>query len=174
LRHRFPPREDLRLVFGGCAFVIHVWAILNLLDALPAWVLRLTAYELAGVIAYPLFFALLESLFVWGVLILAAVLLPQRWLRQRFVSRGMALLLVTAAWSIAIHFKYESLIQNLGYLPVWLGAYLASTVAIVFLAGHYQKVENILRAILQRIEVLSFLYIFIDILGLFVIISRSL
>jgi len=108
------------------------------------------------------------------VLILAAIILPQSWLRGRFISRGMALLLVTAGWSIAIHFIYESLIHHLGLLPLWLVAYLASTGMIVFLAGRYPRVQAILKAVLQRVEVVTYLYIFIDVLGLFVIIARNI
>ena len=173
-RQRFPAWEDLRLAFAGCVFVIHVWAILNLLDALPAFLLRLTPYEVAGVISYPLVFALLESLLVWSLVVLAAIVFPRRWLRGRFLTRGMALVLFTALFSIAIHFNYEDLVKNLQYLPLWASIYLILTLICVYWVGRSQHVDAILRAALQRIEVLSYLYIFMDVFGLFIVISRNI
>ncbi len=173
-RDRLPSSQDLRLVFGGCAFVIHIWAIINLLDELPAWVMRLTAYELMGAISYPLVFALLESLFVWAALIVLSMLLPKNWMRNHFLARGITLMLVTALWSIFIHFNYESLIKNMRDLPLWLGAILVSTLVLVYLAGRYRRIDTVLRWILERIEVLAYMYIFVDIVGLFIIVSRNL
>ena len=62
-------RGDLSLSFVAIAFPVHVWAIINILDFLPAWLLRLSTWELAGVISYPLVDALLESCILWVVLV---------------------------------------------------------------------------------------------------------
>jgi hypothetical protein len=56
------------LAFGAIAFPIHVWAIVNILIVFPAWFIRLSMWELAGVISYPLVTALLESGLLWLVL----------------------------------------------------------------------------------------------------------
>ena len=45
---------DLSLAFGAIAFPIHVWAIINILIIFPAWLLRLSLWELAGAVGYPL------------------------------------------------------------------------------------------------------------------------
>jgi hypothetical protein len=172
--NRFPLRADSRLVFGGCAFIVHVWAILNLLDMLPAWMLRLTAYELAGASSYTLAFALLESLIVWAVLVALAVVLPGRWLRQDFLTQGGLLLLVTTLWAIVTHYSYELLVKNPLLLSVLAVAYLLTLLAFSWLGRRYRWIESTLRAALSRIEVLSFVYIFIDVLGVFVIIVRNL
>ena len=116
LKNRLPPRQDLLLVFSGCAFLIHVWAIINMFYIVPAWVLRMNLAQLSGSMAYMLVFALVESLLVWGLLALLAVLLPKAWLRRNFLAQGMSLALVTAIFSMVVHFNYEFLVTNRGYL----------------------------------------------------------
>ena len=51
------------VVFAISMFVVHVWQIINMLQLVPAWRLRLDAWDLVGVIAYTQAFALLESLY---------------------------------------------------------------------------------------------------------------
>ncbi|MEW5869869.1 MAG: hypothetical protein AB1894_11380 [Chloroflexota bacterium] len=179
LRDRLPASEDLRLVFGWCAFLIHAWALFNLLDVLPSWILRLGIYELAGTIAYPLAFALLESLLVWAIVTLAAVLLPANWLKVNFAVQASLLVLITALWSVVIHINYEAFLQYRKYFVAFASIYLLTLLLPHLLIQRYSKAKRgkkfmaAMRSVLQRIEVLSFLYIFFDILGVLIILIRN-
>jgi hypothetical protein len=174
LKNRLPPRQDLLLVFIGCAFPIHVWALLNLFYIIPAWVLRMNLSQLTGSIDYLLVFALLESVVIWGILVLAALALPQAWLRQKFLAQSTTLVLVTTFWSIVVHLNYEFLVSNRGFLVVVALAYLVSAGVCHILAGRSPRLGMALRNILDRLTVLSFLYIFFDIVGLLVVIARNI
>jgi hypothetical protein len=172
--NRLPPRQDLLLVFSGCAFLIHIWAIINMFYIIPAWVLRMNLAQLSGAIAYILVFALLESLLIWGLLALLAVLLPQSLLRQNFVAQGMMLALLTAIFSIMVHFNYEFLVANRGYLLALTIIYLPCAAVCHFLAGRYRKIDAALRGILDRLTVLTGLYIFFDLVSLMIVIMRNI
>ncbi|MBN2550450.1 MAG: hypothetical protein JXB15_14900 [Anaerolineales bacterium] len=174
LNPRLPVRQDLALVWAGCVFVIHLWSFVNLFEALPAWVLHMNIYELAGVIGYVLVFALLESLVVWGVLVLLAAMLPAGWLRTHFLAQGIGLMLVASLFSALVHYNYAWLIQHINLAPIWLAVFLALAVGVWYLAGRFTGIERMLRAILQRIEILSWIYIVFDLLGLVVIIVRNI
>ncbi|MBE9474304.1 MAG: hypothetical protein IMY85_05390, partial [Chloroflexi bacterium] len=85
---RFPSRVDLWLTLSSIIFVVNVWAIINILRAIPSWILSRTIWEIVGIISYPLAFALLESIvFLLGLVILA-VILPGKLLRDNFVAQG--------------------------------------------------------------------------------------
>jgi hypothetical protein len=63
-------REDILLVFAACVLPVFIWSFYNLLNEVPAFVLRLSVTELIGTSAYVLAFALVESiLFFLGLLI---------------------------------------------------------------------------------------------------------
>jgi len=174
LKDRLPGTEDLRLVFVGTVFLIHVWAIINMFDALPAWILRMRAFDLIGVVSYVLVFALLESLVATGALILLAVILPGKLLREKFLAQGTSLLLVAGLWSIVVHFYYGDMVANRQYLFLWGAGFLVTTWFVYWLAGRIGKIDTILRTVLQRLEFLSFVYLLIDSLAIIVIIIRNI
>lgn len=140
----------------------------------PAWVLRMNLAQLSGSMAYMLVFALVESLLVWGLLALLAVLLPKAWLWRNFLAQGMSLALVTAIFSMVVHFNYEFLVTNRGYLLALAAAYLPCAALSLFIAGRYPKIAVALRTILDRLTVLTGLYIFFDLVSLVVIIIRNI
>ena len=174
LRRRFASREYLISAFAVCVFVIHVWAIYNLLREVPAWVLRLSFTELIGVIAYTQVFALLESILIFLLLIGLGALLPAGWYRNRFGSLSAAIVLVTSAWFIAAQYN-DNLLSGSGLkgLAIWAATYLIA-LGIAFGGVHYfKKVDAVLNGFAQRVLVLSVLYLVVDIFSIFVVIFRN-
>lgn len=174
VKNRLPSRQDLTLTFSGVAFLIHVWAIINMFYIVPAWVLRMNIGQLSGSIAYILAFALFESLLVWGLLVMLAVILPGAWLRENFLAQATSLVLLTAIFSIVVHFNYAFLVTNRIYLLALAITYLPCAATISFLVRRYRKIETALRGILDRLTVLTALYIFFDFVSLVVIAIRNI
>ena len=174
LRDRLPPRQDVLLVLGGCAFIVYLWAIFNLLYTLPTWLRRLTTSELLGVISYVLAFALFESLLVWGGLVVTAFVLPGRWLRAHFVPQAMSVVLVTAVWSIAAYLNYGAIATNLWLMSGWMGSYLAAVLLCAYLSARSGRVDAAWRAVLQKAAVPGGLYAALGVLSLLVILLRNI
>lgn len=174
LQSRLPPLQELLLVLGGCAFIIYLWAIFNLLYILPAWLQRMSAGELLGGISYVLAFALFESLLVWGLLVLAAFLLPGRWLRAHFATQTMTLVLVTAIWSIAAYLNYGAIATNLRLMLVWMGSYLPVTLLFTYLATRSKRWQAIWLTILQKAALLGGFYATLGLLGFLIILLRNI
>jgi len=118
LRERLPFRREALLLFGVCSVLVHAWAFVMLLRELPAWLLRLSVSELVRVVAYTLSFALFESVLVWSLLLVAAVVLPAKLFRERLVGIGVAITLLTTAWAMAAHYQTEGSDPTLGYATV--------------------------------------------------------
>jgi hypothetical protein len=173
-----PPRltgGDLFLSFGAIAFPIHVWAIVNVLEVFPAWLLRLSLWELAGALGYSLAFAFLESGILWAVFVAFAYILPRRWLADKFVASSSLLAWLLAAWAILAQFIF-------GRILLWglWGAIGAAVLAVAslglaaWLVRRFTRLEQGVKWVTQRLAVLTYLYIFFDLLGLVVILLRNL
>jgi len=174
IQKRTPAKEDRYLVFVGVAFAVHIWAYINVLDAVPAWVLRMSAFELIGVVSYVLAFALMESLVVWGGLVLLAVILPAALLRRHFLAQATSLMLVAAGWSVALHYNYGEFVMNRQYALLWAGAFLVTMLAAYLAAGRIQKIDTSFRWLLSKIDILTFLYLSLDVIAVVVIIIRNI
>ena len=169
------PSSEIVLVFAACVFPIHAWAILNVLREVPAWVLRLTTWELIGVIAYTQAYALVESLVVLIILVFLGLLLPLRLYRNKFIANSTMIVLITTIWAVLAHYNdgYIRLMSLMQFFP-WLGLYILSIGIGYLLVWRYDSVVSSIQAILERIMVLSFIYVFIAIFSVFVVIFRNI
>jgi hypothetical protein len=166
---------DILLSFGAIAFPVHVWAIVNILFILPAWLLRLSIWELAGGISYPLVDALLESAVLWIGLLALSFVLPRKWLANKFVALSSVLVWLLCAWAALVQFNF-SLILQWGIeqmLPVLLGV-VFSFGLVYWLVQRYGRLEGWIKMLTQKLAVLTYIYMIFDILGVVVVILRNL
>jgi hypothetical protein len=92
LRERFSSKGFLQ-IFVYCAFPIHLWTILNMLRDVPSWAFYMRYGELFSSIAYTMSFALIETLILFLPVVVLGMLLPKRWVRDKFVPLVSVLLL---------------------------------------------------------------------------------
>lgn len=166
---------DITLVFAACVFPIYLWSIWNLLQIVPAWLLRSTMWELLGVVAYTQVFALIESLAALAVLLVLALLLPSRFFANRFVALSSAFVFLTAFWFILLQYNYGSirLWGPLQFLP-WIALYLGSLAIVYILINRSPKLAAVILAVIKKISVLSFVYAAVSIVSLVVVVIRNL
>lgn len=174
-RDRLPPRRDIIWTFAACCFPIHAWSILNVLRNVPSWQLMMSTREWIGVAAYIQAFALLESIIVLFVFLLFGAVLPARWFRNRFVAQSSIAIFVTSGWALALHFNYGLIRRpDVSTSLQWAILYLASIAAACVLVRRYAKLAAWMSACAERLLVLSFFYVSIDILGIVIIVVRNL
>jgi hypothetical protein len=175
VKKRLISRDDVIVVFAASVFVVHIWSIYTLLKEIPAWILRLSYWELVGVISYTLLFALVESMIVLAFLIILAVLLPARIFRDRFISISTIFVFLAALWIIPVRL-YENTIRSWGMIGVLGVLFLAmiSFVIAYLVVLKSQKVEQSINAIVQRVTLLAYIYVFVDIVAMIVVISRNI
>ncbi len=176
-------------LFLVCAFPLHVWTILMALRDV-SWVAeRTTPWDSLGFSAYALLYTLAESLLLFVFILLLSLLIPKNWpITLRFTALSL-LAFALAGWSII-----EQLILVLGYdsLVRWLSpltflhhspgigqAITALIVAVsvavpLLLLRRYEKMQNGFFALLDRLTMLSGLYLFLDLLAIFLIVYRNL
>ena len=158
---------DLAQSFGAIAFPLHVWAIVNILAILPAWLLRSSIWELAGVISYPLVDALLESVVLWIGLVLLSFVLPRKWLANKFVALSSVLVWVLAAWAVLVQFSYDSILEwSLGQMAPGLLLIILSFGLVYWIVQRQGRLESWIKRLTQGLAVLTFFYLIILVFNL--------
>ena len=135
----------------------------------PSWVLYLRGWEVVGMAAYALSFALFETLVVLLVVVLVGLMVPRRWVVDRYIPLASLWLVELAI--MAILFQHH-IIRHLPKrnLVIAFGLILALSSLIPL---RFPKVGEVLRWIADKLVILSFIYIFLDVLGLLVVILRN-
>ena len=128
-----------------------------------------------GIVSYPLSFALLESLIFLLVLIILAILLPQKVMRNNFVAVGSLTAFVAVLAMIIAHLFGKEMgiwsVKDFGrYLLLILGMVLISWIPLYF-SG---KLSLVIKTIAERISPLSALYLILNIIAVVIMVVRNL
>lgn len=179
LRDRLPDFQEIKLVSLMVVFPVHAWSIIVFLFNLPATLLRMTINQLVGVLSYQLVFAFLESVFVSGSIVLLAFFLPQNWLRRNFTQRGSLLVFVSVIWLLPIHLnKMLALFNPFFGEPGWAYWFILVVIYVLTLYGLFKllarspKFSRSFQVLIEKISVLSWFYILLDFMSVWVIIIR--
>ena len=179
VRNRFPEKQSIYNLFIAVVFPVHIWAIIIVLQQVPTYILYLKASETIGTIAYTMAFILLECISITFVFILIGALLPQKLLKQQIVAQ--AALLVPLALCIAyfIHVLDSiSFVMFQNYIPnrFWFGIWIVGFIPLLivsYLIRKYQRLPELLMKYVDRVTIVSLIYIFGDLLAVLVIIWRN-
>ena len=94
LKSKIPTRQELFTVFSVIEFVVFSWTIYRMFYQVPSWLYNLSLTDILILLAYVLAFALLESLFLLGIMMLLTFFYPARLYRQKIVAQSILILLV--------------------------------------------------------------------------------
>ena len=172
---RFPTRSETWLTLSSILFLINVWAIINILRAVPSWILSRTIWEMIGIISYPLAFALFESLLFLLWLVILAVILPKKVLRDNFVAMGSFSAVLATLGMVLAHLYGKDIgiwsVRDFGkYLFFLIGVVSLSWIPIYF----FDRLAEIIESIASRLTPLSIVYLALDISAVIVVAIRNL
>ncbi|MFW6136090.1 MAG: hypothetical protein ACOC7N_04630 [Chloroflexota bacterium] len=171
---RLPKRRDVVLVGAACVVPIYSWAIVAFLQKLPSWSLFVSIWEIVGAFSYSQLFAFFESALFLVALIAVAAVLPRHLLRERFAAQAGTIALLSSGWAVALQQKADD-------LPSWSphtfavlgGLYLLSIGLACILIHRFAEVETGVRAFIERLTVLLYLYVPLTVASLVVAIVRN-
>ena len=154
------------------------------------WVaLRTNNWDAIGLVSYSLAFALLETTAVFLLVLLISLLVPLRWDRDKRLAMLGTQFLVVASWSILskIYTAFDSPV------PVWLSSFMirdghplrilweiagvlvvVSAVAPALMILKRESVTRTVNSVFDRLVVLSSFYVFLDLIGIVIIVIRNL
>ncbi len=166
-------------MFAACVAPVYTWSILAFLEQVPGWLFYLNIWDVISIFAYTQAFAFLESAIVLLILILLGVILPARFLRDRFIAQGSIIVFLTVAWAVAIHYtgffpfsKYAPWYSKRFIFGVVL--YLVSIGISYVLISHHQRLEQAINSFIERLTVLLYIYVPITGLSAIVIALRNI
>lgn len=187
------PLQALYRLFAICAFPIHAWAILMILNDVGWIEVRLELFDTIGYAAYVLLFSLAESLLIF--IFVLALSLPGSlvWPREKLhaLSGGLYLNAALAGFITQVYLFYKEIHPNLDKqilksLPfsdrldqilILLAAGLVVFVPVLVQAYYVPRSEKFttwMNDMLEKIVILSSVYLGLDVLAILLIIARNL
>ena len=163
-------RSTLIAILAAVAVPLHLWVLLLLAASMPQWLLRLTPMQLVGSVSYSLAFALLETLIVFAVVLGLLFILPKRLVGTAPVplaAVAVALTLLLMIWVILTTFAQQT------RLLLGFAVYLVLLAVGVIALRRSSRLARGVAAVVDRLIPLALLYIFLDILGVIVVIIRN-
>jgi hypothetical protein len=182
-------RSDWFKLFLVCAFPLHLWTILMVFRDVNWVAERTTSWDAVGFSGYALFYTLIESLLLFGFIALLGFIIPKNWnITLRFVVLSLVAFIL-AGWSIMeqlILIVFWGWLRHLADTLTFLftspwSAYvlfaglivISVTVPLLLLRKHPGLQEKVY-SVLERLTLLSGLYLFIDVIGMIIILIRNI
>jgi hypothetical protein len=161
IKQRMPAWREISYVFGGVVFIVYSWSIQGFLYQIPSLILYHQILDILAVLFYLMAFALLESLVVTVVLMLAAFILPGKLFRQGFAFKGFLTAFVFGMAMIVLQNYLYSLnyfTPSMNVIYVGLGITVLSLIALILLFQNVPGLLKILLAVEERLQI--FIYVF--------------
>jgi len=179
LRLRLPSREQARLLFLAILVPVNFWALVIFLQELPAYILRMNAWDITGILAYVLTIALLDSLILLFFVTVIMALLPVSFRKHHYTTAGTLIAYLTIFWLVLIQYQDTigarlPIVQQRWFIWVWLAALLTGISAAAYLLSRSEKLDLWVRAFVDRLSLLSTVYLFLNLAGLLVVLGRNL
>lgn len=181
-------KHDLIKLFLVCAFPIHLWWIYMIFRDVGWITERTTASDALGFSAYALVYALIESIFIYLLILAASFLLPLAWEKAKRINILGVFVFGATFWFIV---EQAALIYGPSRLQSFFNTFLlfsnplaalnavtaltvlASFSIPVFLIARYGIVNRAITSIVERLILLSGLYIILDITSIIIILIRN-
>lgn len=171
---RLPARSEIVLVFGVAVFAIHSWSVREFLYKAPAFLLYYSVWEIFSVFSYMMAFALLESALLTLLLVVPAVVLPSRLLRDGFGYKGFLAILVASVLSIWFQGALSNQYPPRSLLLTGGGVALGAFLLLVLLFHFIPFLQKAALAIADRLGIMAYLYVPLGLIGFLVVILRNL
>jgi len=168
------------------SFPLHVWALLMIFRDLEFITERTDQWDAIGYAGYSLLFILLESIILSAIIWGLSLLLPKAWGEKRTLSVAGSIFTILASISIvdmAFHAFNEvriskQYLHGLATYPTLTYALIAAAVIIgiiiaLVLILKTKSGEKVIYEIFDRIMLLGYLYLFLDIVGIVIVIIRN-
>jgi hypothetical protein len=145
-----------------------------MLQEIPALKLRLSVSGILSLAAYILTFTLIEALLIWVIANILAVILPGVALREDYLGKGSMMVVMTYIWLLPLFRNFQMLL----YWPVgrslWIALFFLLLVLIQIAFMIIPELNRKLYPVIDRLAVLSGVYLLFDVAALLIIFVRNL
>jgi hypothetical protein len=172
LRERFPPSEEIILVFASIVFPQYTWTTFWVMNYLPSWLKSMTFWETVPLNAYAYAWVFLESVVILFLLLILAILVPEKLFKRHFVSKSSL-----AAWLIFV-FSFATQLKNTNKYDFMAEIrpeiiILASAIILFFLNSKFQRSNDIIVSIADRLTAFLYIYIPISVISTIIVLYNN-
>ncbi len=168
MQSHVPGLEKITPVYAVIVLMIYSWTTLWYFWKMPGWLYFMTVWELITAFSFAILVNLLESLLVLAAILMAALVLPQKWFRQAFVARGSALAAMGLGWLMVIANGFQIKDEIPWDLVRWTPAMVAAMVVLAILAGIVPTVRKLIESLANRLTVFLFISLPLSLLALLI------
>lgn len=182
-------KQGLWSLFLMCAFPLHFWTLILVFRDIQWMTERTNFWDALGVASYAMVFAFLESLLLFLILTLLGFLIPTQWTRETRIALLAVLFLILSVWAMLSQLYFLAAVQTPGWF-IFLMARTGHPVRILYalalilvtptlalpawFALRSEKFLKSVNSLIERLSLLSGLYLFFDVVGLIIVIIRNL
>jgi hypothetical protein len=189
LKQRFAPSHLLNF-FLVCAFPFHLWIIIMIIRD-SGWIIQRSGTDsFYGVASLAMAYALVESVLFFLLLLILSLLIPWKWSVKRVFTLSGFIALWIPIWDMVTQVYRAIDVENPGFLAGWLIstghpirygyplfgiivlAMAGLTAVGIWLTSFNQKFREGVQNLLERIAILSAIYLVLDLAGIVIIVSR--
>lgn len=187
--------QSIFFLFSIIALPVHIWGILRAFTQFSWIAARSEIWGAVSYIFYALVFSLFESMIVFIPTLVVSLLGTVRWKQKKLAVITAALYLQVSMWMVARHlYKHYQLLNPSAWLSTALDMlypghimraqllFAALTVLIIaiciaatiILLDRSKPVYKVVSGLFDRLMVLSIFFLFLDLIGIIVIIFRNI
>jgi len=174
LSGKFPARNQIAPVYATAVVIIYAWSLIHFFWRFPSWLYFATTGEIAVTLAYLFTVNFIES----GLAILApvglSVILPRRWFRNRFVTRGMLLVILGLGYLAYFDWQIQADAAFPYALAKWTPLIALPILALVFLLDKIKWLGRILEELGDRLTIFLYIFVPLSALSLLTVLVRNL
>jgi hypothetical protein len=181
IREQLPGLEEIVAVFSVSLVLIHLRSYLITFHAVPAYLKRMSFWDMLGIVAYVQTVALLEAFLFLLMSLFINITLPTRFFRKKFASQGAIFVTITLTWIIPIHYQskiiaalYGNYTKYYTIVALWAILYFAVLSFLSVLLRKSSKVEELVNATIERVFPLASFYFVLDLFYVGIIIVRTM
>jgi len=186
---RYYRKQELWSLFLMCAFPLYFWTLLLAFRDVSWLTERTNAWDAVGVVSYGMVFASVESVIVFIIAVLLGFLVSRSWSGERRGALLGVLALIASLWATAdqLYFLwgtplpawiFQILVKSAHPVRIIYGVLLALVAPTVILPAYFilqtDKGLQAAQNFIERITLLSMLYLFSAFAGLVVVIIRNI
>ena len=135
IKNKFPRLAQVYPVYAIIVILTYGWTIYWALWKLPSWLNFLPLAEIGSIFCYLMATNFIESLMALCGVIVLCLVLPQKWFRDLFVSRGSVLAASVLISIMVFEYHFDKPSDYFYKFPIYLPLLLLIAGVLVFLAG---------------------------------------
>jgi hypothetical protein len=174
IKNKLPRLAQVYPVYAVIVILTYGWTIYWALWKLPSWLDFLPLGQIGAIFCYLMATNLIESLLALLGVIILSLILPQKWFRDLFVSRGSVLAAGVLISIMVFEYHFDKPADYFNLYPLYFLWTFLLAVVLAFLAGWIPTVRKTVEVFSENAVIFLYISLPLSLLSLIAIIVRNL